>query len=677
MQGEEAGGGGGGGGDGGGGGGGGQQGSGPASAASSYLSGISSWFKSGSSSSSSAPSSPYSTLAANPQPPPPITQQRQSLSSPSQPSTSSPLPPPLRPSGGYVPPTLAAQQQEEAQRASDSVAASMPTLLSSASSATSSPSSSAASSHPGSGANSPSSHYSPSHMNPSSFPPPPPTSQFPPPPSSSSPHSHPSPSSSSSPPEFSRSTIPININALWVGSDLLLTYAAKQDQTSIIHLLYQAGADIEAADPNGWSALTHAAAAGSVRAVRALLDIGADPLAKTKSGLTPSQCTASAEIRRELEVEEGERRGNVESQVMAVSATRSMPLLSSGGLAPPSLPPSFSSATSSHSFHIALYEVLVPIEVRSGARFDVQYRCPPAHSEKDCLSLYYVDSEAKPYLMTPRMGVNFYIPTQHVGGERYRRMTITADSRSAPPGLYRLVYYDATTATFPAASNLFHVIAQPSSNAAAAGSASLASWFDPTAWSNPSNPSSHIDISNPVSSSTPIILHPDFQLLSSPSPANLDSFLLPIPPYFLFSFTLNPVAVRLALELDPELVWCRDQLVPHRMKEKEFWQSYFYKMVALDWRGGLGAGEEEGEGGGGRGRRGGPAQVEARVQDGPIENMEGSTPRGQAEPSVMLGYQAPQQGQQQQQQQQPLSTQPTAQPLTQPQPPQQANIVGI
>ena len=114
--------------------------------------------------------------------------------------------------------------------------------------------------------------------------------------------------SSSSTAEFSRSTIPVNINTLYVGSEPLLHYAAKQDQTSIIHLLYQAGADVELADMNGWSALIHAAAAGSVRAVRALLDIGADALAKTKTGLTPSQCTTSGEIRKELEIEEDERR---------------------------------------------------------------------------------------------------------------------------------------------------------------------------------------------------------------------------------------------------------------------------------------------------------------------------------------------------------------------------------
>ena len=249
----------------------------------------------------------------------------------------------------------------------------------------------------------------------------------------------------------------MNINTLYVGSDSLLIHAAKQDQPSIIHLLYQAGAEIERADVNGWSALTHAAAAGSVRAVRALLDIGADAMAKTKLGLTPSQVTSSPEIRRELEVEEMERREQLESQLQVMTATRNIPLLSQSGVPSLStLPSAFQSSTSSITFHTALYEVIVPVEIRAGSRVDVQYRCPPLHSELDCLSVYYVDSDRRPWDMRPRMGSSFYIPTPHVGGDKYRRMTLQADAKTLPPGTYRLVYYDSSTATFPAASNVFH-----------------------------------------------------------------------------------------------------------------------------------------------------------------------------------------------------------------------------
>ena len=597
-----------------------------AQAASSVLSGLSSWFKGTPPASST--SSPYATLAAHPRAPPPMSSARQPMSSSQSPSAYSspphpPPPPPVRPAlGGYAPPTMSPEQHEEAQKTSEAFSAPMANLPSTAASPAGSAVQSPAQGSPHqSGMSTPiggpmSGAASPGHLHPGG--------------------SHGFPAAAASTPaspaaaEFSAKTLPINVNQLWVGSDLLLTYAAKQDQTSIIHLLYQAGAEIEAADSSGWSALTHAAAAGSVRAVRALLDIGADPLAKTKTGLTPSQCTSSPEIRKELEVEENERRANIEVQVGAHTATRSVPLLSQG-LAPPSLPPSFSSATSASSWNSALCEILVPVEIRSGARFDVQYRCPPKHSDRDCLSVYYVDSEKQPWSMSPRMGVNFYIPTTHIGGEKYRRMTIVAESRSMPPGLYRLVYYDASTASFPGASNLFHVIAQPSAGTSSSAG-TLAAWFDPAAWTNPQSPSAPVDISNPSSSSSPIILHPDFQLLSSPSPANLDSFLVPIPPYFLFSFTLNPVAVRLALELDPDLALCRDQLVPHRMKEKDFWASYFYKMVALDWRS-----HEDGET---------AHDPHPPVQDGPIENN-AETPRAAAAApapattSTMLGYQPP------------------------------------
>ena len=586
---------------------------------------ISSWFGKSTppASAAASPAGGYVNFGGSAAPSvPPIVNQRPNISSSPSSSSAMPVAPPAaQRRGTYAPPSMTAEMKEQADRTAQEVSAPMANLMSSTGN---SPHSSSPHSHAGSPSmqstppisqlgsprhspalSSDASSYTPPRSVNISAPPPPP-------------FQHSSAFTSSSTSEFSRATIPVNINTLYVGSEPLLHYAAKQDQTSIIHLLYQAGADVELADMNGWSALIHAAAAGSVRAVRALLDIGADALAKTKTGLTASQCTTSGEIRKELEVEENERRQSIESQVQVMTATRSIPLLGSSGLtAPPSV--SFGSASgSAAAFHVALYEIRVPVEIRSGNRFEVMYRCPPTHSELDCLCVYSVDNEKVPWQMRPRMGASFTI-AQTLSGEKYRRMALVADAKVLPPGLYRLVYYDATQASYPGASNLFHVIAQPSSNATSTTS-SLASWFDPSAWTNPAAPSQHIDISNPTQSSTPIIFHPDFQSLSSTQPLNLAAYLRPPPPYFLFSFQLNPVAVRLALELDPELGLCRDALVPVRLKEREFWVSYFYRMVALDWRSVeeelRGVGKEKGAVG---------VRSEMVVEDGPIE---ADTPRG-------------------------------------------------
>ena len=592
----------------------------PQHAPSSGWSSITSWFGKSSTPPASATASPatgYANYSSGAPVPPFNNQQRPSISSSSSSSSTPPPQPSAQKRGSYAPPSMPAEMKEQAEKTAQEVSAPMANLMST----TNSPHSSSPHSHSPSQHTSPSistlgsPRHSPATSNTYTYAPPHGSvsiSAPPPPPA------HSSAFTSSSTSEFSRSTIPVNINTLWVGSEPLLHYAAKQDQTSIIHLLYQAGADVELADMNGWSALIHAAAAGSVRAVRALLDIGADALAKTKTGLTASQCTTSGEIRKELEVEEEERRQSIESQVQVMTATRSIPLLSSSGItAPPSVSFGSSSSTAA-TFHVALYEIRVPVEIRSGNRFEVLYRCPLTHSELDSLCVYTVDSDKVPWQMRPRMGASFTIQ-QTIGGEKYRRMALVADNKVLPPGSYRLVYYDATQATFPAASNLFSVIAQPSSNATGTTS-SLASWFDPNAWTNPSQPSQHIDISNPTQSSTPIIFHPDFQSLSSTQPANLAAYLRPVPPYFLFSFHLNPVAVRLALELDPELGMCRDTLVPVRLKEREFWVSYFYRMVALDWR----SVEEEV-----RAARAGVVAVrsETFVEDGPIE---ADTPRSSA-----------------------------------------------
>jgi ankyrin repeat protein len=54
-----------------------------------------------------------------------------------------------------------------------------------------------------------------------------------------------------------------------------------------IRLLLDAGAEIEAADKNGATALHRAVRTRCAAAVRCLLDAGANPVAKNKSGSTP------------------------------------------------------------------------------------------------------------------------------------------------------------------------------------------------------------------------------------------------------------------------------------------------------------------------------------------------------------------------------------------------------
>ena len=166
-----------------------------------------------------------------------------------------------------------------------------------------------------------------------------------------------------------------------------------------------------------------------------------------------------------------------------------------------------------------------------------------------------------------------------VGGV-YATITIIASVAKMPPATYRILYYDALSQTFPAASNAFKVIAQPSSAGFSMTQTPTSSWFDPSTWNTSTQA---VDVTSSGATSTPIVLHAEFQTLSELTPLSLGSFLLPVPPYFLFNFVLNPLAVRMALELDPRLAQARDVLVPHRMKEKEFWQSYFYQMVALDF----------------------------------------------------------------------------------------------
>ena len=69
---------------------------------------------------------------------------------------------------------------------------------------------------------------------------------------------------------------------------LALNWAAWHNRVPAIEMLLAMGAPIEAENRTGFSALHHAAEAGSLEAARALLAAGADPLHANKAGRTPA-----------------------------------------------------------------------------------------------------------------------------------------------------------------------------------------------------------------------------------------------------------------------------------------------------------------------------------------------------------------------------------------------------
>ena len=68
---------------------------------------------------------------------------------------------------------------------------------------------------------------------------------------------------------------------------LALNWAAWHNRVPAIEMLLAMGAPIEAENRTGFSALHHAAEAGSLEAAQALLGAGADPMHANKAGRTP------------------------------------------------------------------------------------------------------------------------------------------------------------------------------------------------------------------------------------------------------------------------------------------------------------------------------------------------------------------------------------------------------
>ena len=78
--------------------------------------------------------------------------------------------------------------------------------------------------------------------------------------------------------------IPLTAHAEDLNETLL--NAAKEGQTETVQALIAKGADVNAKEKNGWTALIRAAKKGHIDIVKALLEAGADVNAKDKMGGT-------------------------------------------------------------------------------------------------------------------------------------------------------------------------------------------------------------------------------------------------------------------------------------------------------------------------------------------------------------------------------------------------------
>ncbi len=56
-----------------------------------------------------------------------------------------------------------------------------------------------------------------------------------------------------------------------------------------------------------------------------------------------------------------------------------------------------------------------------------------------------------------------------------------------------------------------------------------------------------------------------------------------MPSYFSSNFKLNPFASHLAAKVDGRLEEAKSTLVPRKLREDEFWLSYFFQMTQLDY----------------------------------------------------------------------------------------------
>jgi len=83
-----------------------------------------------------------------------------------------------------------------------------------------------------------------------------------------------------------------NVNATDADGSTAIMYAAANDDLELVHALIKAGADVKLSNQFGTSAITEAAIIGSAPIIEALLKAGADPNFKTPNGETPLMAAA-------------------------------------------------------------------------------------------------------------------------------------------------------------------------------------------------------------------------------------------------------------------------------------------------------------------------------------------------------------------------------------------------
>ena len=95
-------------------------------------------------------------------------------------------------------------------------------------------------------------------------------------------------------PEFLQG--PPNVGEKGIFGNTPLKVAAVWGDPDAIHLLLDAGADIDARNEHGFTALHHAAQQGHIAAAKALIQRGANLALLDDEGRTPAQCCLGLEI---------------------------------------------------------------------------------------------------------------------------------------------------------------------------------------------------------------------------------------------------------------------------------------------------------------------------------------------------------------------------------------------
>ena len=79
-------------------------------------------------------------------------------------------------------------------------------------------------------------------------------------------------------------------------------YAAVLDNTEVIRVLVENGANLESVDNNGLTALHFAARVNREGATKVLCELGSDKRAKTLKGHTPLKCASQKKFARVIRI---------------------------------------------------------------------------------------------------------------------------------------------------------------------------------------------------------------------------------------------------------------------------------------------------------------------------------------------------------------------------------------